>query len=78
MISHGTIRASTLQAILKLIMDQYHIGADDAMKRFYESQVGKCYSDDATGLYGQSALFIFSEFCLEQQGTTDCEGDDDE
>jgi nicotinamidase/pyrazinamidase len=32
---------------------------------FYESRTGKCYADDSTGLYGQSAVYVFSLFCDE-------------
>jgi hypothetical protein len=26
---------------------------------------GKCYADDSTGLYGQSAVYVFSLLCDE-------------
>ena len=57
---HGTIRAATLPEIVRLIKNQY--GADDnkALKIFYESHIGACYADDDSGLYGQSALYVFS------------------
>ena len=29
------------------------------MDRFYDSATGASFSDDETGLYGQSALYIF-------------------
>ena len=60
--SHGTIRAATLPAIINLIMEKYEVGDDEALKMFYESHIGKCYSDDDSGLYGQSALYVFSLF----------------
>jgi len=31
----------------------------------YESHIGKCYADDSTGLYGQSAAYVFSLLCDE-------------
>jgi hypothetical protein len=58
--SHGTSRAATLPSILKLITDHYGVSDDEAMKIFYESHIGSCYSDDESGLYGQSALYVFS------------------
>ena len=64
--SHGTMRAATLPTIVSLIMDQYNVGDDEAMKMFYESHIGECYSDDESGLYGQSALYVFSLFLTEK------------
>ena len=65
--AHGTIRAATLQTILKMIMEYYSVDEDAAMKMFYKSHIGECYSDDTTGLYGQSALYIFSLFSEEKE-----------
>ena len=64
--SHGTIRAATLPSIIDLIIKQYNVSEDEAIKMFYESHIGSCYSDDETGLYGQSALYVFSLFLEEQ------------
>ncbi|MCL2088897.1 MAG: DUF3791 domain-containing protein [Oscillospiraceae bacterium] len=62
---HGTIRAATLPAIVNLIMEKYNTDEDHAMKMFYHSHTGSCYSDDDSGLYGQSALYVFSLFAEE-------------
>jgi hypothetical protein len=62
---HGAIRAATLKTIIPLIMEHFHCGEKDALKMFYESHIGKCYADDSTGLYGQSAVQIFSLLCEE-------------
>ena len=64
---HGTIRASTLKTIIPLIMKNFSCGENEALKMFYESHIGKCYADDSTGLYGQSAFYVFSLFCEEKQ-----------
>jgi hypothetical protein len=64
--AHGTIRAATLQTIIKLIMENYNLSENEALKMFYESHSGSCYSDDETGLYGQSGLYVFSLFQEEQ------------
>jgi len=64
---HGTIRAATLKTILKSIMEHFSVGENDAIKMFYESHIGKCFSDDESGLYGQSAVYIFSLFLEEKQ-----------
>jgi hypothetical protein len=62
---HGTIRAATLKTIIPLIMERFACEENDALKLFYESHTGKCYADDSTGLYGQSAVYIFSLLCDE-------------
>ena len=58
--SHGTIRAATLPEIIRLITVQYGVSENEALKMFYESHIGACYADDESGLYGQSALYVFS------------------
>jgi len=60
--SHGTIRAATLKTIIPFIMERYNCGENAALKMFYESHTGACYADDSTGLYGQSAAYVFSLF----------------
>jgi len=62
---HGTIRAATLPAIIRLISERYCVNDNKALKMFYESHIGACYADDESGLYGQSALYVFSLFCEE-------------
>jgi len=63
--AHGTIRASTLKTIIPLIMEKLNCTENEAIKLFYESHIGECYGDDSTGLYGQSAHYVFSLFCEE-------------
>jgi len=65
--AHGTVRASTLQTIISLISESRALDEDTALKLFYESHTGECYADDETGLYGQSALYVFSLFTEEQE-----------
>jgi hypothetical protein len=66
--THGTIRAATLKIVLKDIMEHFSVDENTAIKIFYESHVGECFSDDDTGLYGQSAVHIFMLFLEEKQG----------
>ena len=66
---HGTIRAITLKSIIPLIMERFCCLENDALKLFYESHIGACYADDSTGLYGQSALYVFSLLCDELEGS---------
>lgn len=56
---HATIRATLLPEIVKLISEKYKCSEEEAMDRFYDSATGASFSDDETGLYGQSALYIF-------------------
>jgi hypothetical protein len=67
---HGTIRAATLKTIIPLIMERFVCGENDALKMFYESHTGKCYADNSTGLYGQSAVYVFQLFCDEKDPPT--------
>ena len=60
--AHGTIRANTLKTIIPLIMEHFRCSENDALKLFYQSYTGECFSDDSTGLYGQSAMYVFSLF----------------
>ena len=68
---HGTIRAATLKSIVPMIMTWENCGENEALKRFYESHTGACYADDTTGLYGQSALYVFSLYQAEQTESKD-------
>jgi hypothetical protein len=60
--SHGTIRAATLKKVIPIIAKQFNCSENQAMKKFYESHIGACFSDDSTGLYGQSAFYIAGLF----------------
>jgi len=67
---HGTIRAATLKTLIPLIMERFDCGENEAFKMFYKSHTGTCYADNSTGLYGQSAVYIFSMFCDEMANET--------
>ncbi|MCL2049167.1 MAG: hypothetical protein FWG87_10635 [Defluviitaleaceae bacterium] len=64
---HGTIRAATLKTLLKFIMDDFSVDENTALKMFYESHIGECFSLDESGLYGQSAVYIYSLFLENHQ-----------
>lgn len=63
---HATTRATILPEIVRLISEKYNITELEALDRFYTSAAGASFADDETGLYGQSALYIFGLFCDEQ------------
>ncbi|MCM1102811.1 MAG: hypothetical protein NC409_01795 [Clostridium sp.] len=62
---HGTVRAVILPDIIRMICDRFQWTEEEALDRFYLSATGANFSDDETGLYGQSALYIFGLFCDE-------------
>lgn len=66
--AHGTIRTAILPDIIKMICDKFQWDEEVALDKFYTSATGESFSDDETGLYGQSALYIFGLFC-EEMGT---------
>lgn len=54
---------------IELIAENYKLGIQDARDKFYNSRVVDLLDDDETGLYGQSALYLFSLYEI-KTGTT--------
>jgi len=67
--SHEAVKALLVPDIVRLISEKYQISEKDALDRFYASATAVNFGDDETGLYGQSALFIFSLY-LEEVAVT--------
>jgi hypothetical protein len=67
MCEHHLIRATIIPEVIKLIAKHFGISEDEAMSRFYKSVTAQNLADEENGLYGQSALFIFSMY-LEEIG----------
>ena len=63
--SHGTIRTVLLPNIIEMICKRFDWDEETALDKFYTSATGESFSDDETGLYGQSALYIYGLFCEE-------------
>jgi hypothetical protein len=63
---HELIRATIIPDIVEQIEAAYRISEDEALDRFYKSKTYQNYIDDETGLYGQSALYVFFLFKEEQ------------
>ena len=59
---HATTRATIIPEIVHLISAEYNISEKEALDKFYTSATGASYADDETGLYGQSALYVFGLF----------------
>ena len=65
--THSTVRATILPVIVTKIAEQYHLSEDAALDSFYRSATGASFSDDETGLYGQSPNFIFGLYMQEMK-----------
>ncbi|MDR1997931.1 MAG: hypothetical protein LBQ83_06380 [Candidatus Margulisbacteria bacterium] len=64
--AHGLIKATLVPQIAELIAEKYSVSAEQALDLFYHSATAENLADDETGLYGQSALYIFSLFAAGQ------------
>ena len=65
---HHQVRALIIPEVAKLIAQRFGISESEALSRFYKSATAQNLADEENGLYGQSALFIFSMY-LEEIGT---------
>jgi hypothetical protein len=68
--AHGLIKATIIPEIIHLIQEKYEVSEEKALDMFYNSATAASLADDDTGLYGQSALYIFSLFNEEMEGLT--------
>lgn len=59
---HVIAKTILISQTIELIAKKYKISIEDARKRFYESNVIEMLDDDATGLYGESSLYLLSLF----------------
>ena len=64
--SKALYNATVIPEIIKLIVDNYNLSEQEAMDAFYKSETAKALNDPETGLYGQSALFIFSQYVMDE------------
>ncbi len=62
---HATIKATIIPEIVKMISQKWNVSEEKALDMFYSSKTAENLSDEETGLYGQSALFIFGLYCQE-------------
>ncbi len=60
--SKALYNATIIPKIVRLIAEKYNLSEQEALDAFYGSETAKALNDLETGLYGQSALFIFSLF----------------
>ena len=66
---HALVKATLIPDIVELIAKRYDISEMSALDRFYSSVTAENLADDETGLYGQSALFIYGMYCSEMGDT---------
>lgn len=59
--------ATIIPEVVKLISEKFKLDETDAMDAFYHSETAKSLNDPETGLYGQSALYIFSVYLEEKE-----------
>lgn len=62
---HSTTRATILPKIISLIITEYGLSETEALDAFYWSATGAAFSDDESGLYGQSPNYIFGLYVQE-------------
>ena len=67
--SHTLSKSILISQVTELIAKQYKIKIDDARDLFYQSKVLEMLNDDETGLYGESALYLFSLFQIENNNS---------
>lgn len=62
---HSTARATILPEIISLIITECGLNEVEALDAFYWSATGAAFSDDNSGLYGQSPNYIFGLYMQE-------------
>ena len=67
--AHTLSKSILISQVTELIAKQYKIKIDDARDLFYQSKVLEMLNDDETGLYGESALYLFSLFQIENNNS---------
>ena len=60
--SHKLAKMLLITMVCELIADNYHLTLSEARDRFYSSRTIKLLDDDESGLYGDSAWYIFSVY----------------
>ena len=62
---HTLYNALVITEIVKRISDEFGLSEAEALDAYYSSVTAKCLYDPDTGLYGQGALYIYSQ-CVEE------------
>ena len=59
---HVLAKTILIYRVSELIAEHYRLSIEEARDMLYKSPVIDLIDDDETGLYGESALYIFSLF----------------
>jgi hypothetical protein len=70
-LNHSLVKATLIPEIVQMISVHYGLDEDAALESFYQSGIARALADDETGLYAQSALYIFSLYEVERGMSTD-------
>ncbi|MBQ2593952.1 MAG: hypothetical protein II567_11820 [Candidatus Riflebacteria bacterium] len=58
--THHLVKSILIPQVAKLLMKNKGLSENEALKAIYESPIAPLLEDDSMGLYGQSALYIYS------------------
>ena len=58
--THHLVKSILIPQVAELLMKNKGLSENEALKAVYESPIAPLLEDDSMGLYGQSALYIYS------------------
>ena len=58
--THHLVKSILIPQLAELLMKNKGLSENEALKAIYESPIAPLLEDDSMGLYGQSALYIYS------------------
>ena len=58
--THHLVKTILIPRGAELLMSNKGLSEDDALRAIYESPIATLLEDDSMGLYGQSALYVYS------------------
>ena len=58
--THHLVKSILIPQVAELLMNNKGLSENAALKAIYESPIAPLLEDDSMGLYGQSALYIYS------------------
>lgn len=58
--THHLVKTILIPQVVELLMKNKELTEDEALAKFYKSSIAKLLEDDSMGLYGQSALYLYS------------------
>lgn len=58
--THHLVKTLLITQVAELFMKNKGLSEDEALRSIYESPIAPLLEDDSMGLYGQSALYLYS------------------